>query len=344
MSTFEKVWKFDLNRPYVPATALDLTRYTMWLLAAQLTGKIGGLVDGIWTLHSSSDSVTAGVDAVDRWVLAGPYDGTKIVRGATTAVHSWIVLTSPSINGNVWYMILSFNTAADAAIRLSYSKTAPGAGTNSVSPTAVNQWWPNGGKTATDLAINAAAVDSSRFNLGLTSAGDFYFLGCKQAAALPNLAFMFHGFSNRKATDLFPVWTLSIYLATGVLRQAAVATSVFDLGGTNKGLKFDDGATAAANTPVMPAYFNVGSATTAIVWNQPMDILDGTFHDFPVWIVTGSPASIPGGLRGRIADFALCQTAFASLVEGSVSPTVGSIDSCRAGAFWFPANAAFDLG
>src|SRR5574343_449937 len=174
--TFEKTWAFDTNRQYTPASAVDITRRMMWYLAATLTGNVGGLTQGLWTLRASSDSVSAGYDTTDRWNLAGVYDGTKIVRGVN---HSWIVLRSPSINGYQWEMLLSFSTAADAAFRISFSRGAFTGGNITSSPTnATYQYFPVSSTpgTATDATINDGLVADRRFSVGLSSEGDFYFI------------------------------------------------------------------------------------------------------------------------------------------------------------------------
>jgi hypothetical protein len=348
MATFEKTWAFDLNRAYTPASALDLTRYTMWLLAATLTGNIGGLTQGLWTLYASSNSVTAGTDSTDRWVLAGPYDGTKIVRGSGAAAHSWIVLKSPTIHSANFYMILSFNSAADDKIRISFMKTAPTGGSTTATPTSTDQWWPNNTSlAAADWAMNAAAADNSRFSTGLTSAGDFYFVGCKQLAGLPNLIITFHGLSNKKASDLYPVWAAVEYRSGGVARinngnWIGTAGNPGAAVGGNAGRHAISGVWCV-NPWLIPAYNDAGGAGTASNTPAVADSIDGTYQDWPIWIMMGSAGAVPSGVRGRLADFAFCANTVASLAEASVSPASGSPDSSRCGNLWLPANAAFNF-
>ncbi len=349
-TTFEKTWAYDMNRAITPATALDLTRRQMWHIAAALTGNLGGLTTGLWTLYASSNSVTAGTDSTDRWVLAGPYDGTKIVRGASTAVHSWIVLASPTMAGSTWYLILSFNSAIDTSIRLSFSKQAPTSGSTTVTPfaaAAVNQWWPFGG-TVQDWPMNAGAQDNSRFSCGLTSAGDFYFLFNKQAANVANLCIIFSTISNSKTNDAYKVWSGVAYHASGALLTtsgliASISNSTPNPG--NYGQKADGIASSMVVNPLLYPGFSNQSGGGIGVWNPTVaDVIDSTYCDFPLWIMTGAAVSgNPTSIRGRLADFAFCPYLAANLAEGSVTPSSGTIESSKAGCIWFPANAAFNF-
>ena len=344
-TVFEKTWQFDMNRAYAPASALDLTRYQMWYLASVLTGNIGGLTGGsLWTLYASSNSVTAGTDSTDRWVLAGPYDGTKIVRGAASAAHSWIVLRSPTMNGLTFYMILSFNTSTDAAIRLSYSISAPISGTTTASPVTsptTDKWSPNGfGTPVQDYTINAAATDNSRFSFGLASDGSFYLLCNKQGAGVANLSIMFHALSDYFSHDKAPVWTVAHYDATGAnsYQKGAFLTS------PNSGLYANIGCTVCNSLFIQPPIcfghsFNQLPRPTSVG-------IDGAWPDLPVIIIgsNGSSSTASISIKGRVADFGLTMHPTSGLAEGDTAPSGGPVDSCVAGGFWYPASAAFNFG
>ncbi len=342
-TTFEKTWAFDMNRAITPANALDLTRRTMWHIAAALTGNLGGLTTGLWTLYASSDSSTAGTDSTDRWkLLSAAYDGTKIVRGATTSVHSWIVLASPSMAGVVWYMVLSFNTAADTSIRITFHKVAPTGGSTTVTPTSssTSMWCPTSSGAATDYIVNAGATDNSRFSVGLTSAGDFYFLMNKQAANIANFVVIFSTISNSKTNDLYKVWSYVSY-STTQLNTPVANFGMFSHGAasTTWGQKADGSGTIVTNGCLSLAV-NVAEFIPIVA-----DVIDSTYADFPLWITTGSAGgTMPTSIRGRLADFAIAPYAAANLPEGSVAPLSGAIDSSKTGRMWFPASAAFNFG
>lgn len=341
-TTFEKTWQFDMNRAYTPSNALDLTRYTMWYIAAVLTGNLGGMTGAsLWTLYASSNSSTAGTDATDRWVLAGPYDGTKIVRGSGSNAHSWIVLRSGlTMNGIQFYMILSFNTSTDAAIRLSYCKAAPTGGSTTVTPTASpsayprNQWSPNGAGSITDYTINAAVADASRFNLGLANDGSFYFLACKQTAGVANLSIQFHALSDYLTADKYPVWAMTHYRAAGA---NATNTGAFQALTTVTG-SHDPQSSGSSIANVVLRW---GFSTTSVY--QPSSAgIDGAWLDLPVIIAAESSAPNGVPIRGRVADLGLTLHA-TGLNEGDTAPSGGPVDSSVAGGFWYPANAAFNF-
>ncbi len=346
-TTYEKTWAFDMNRAITPASALDLTRRTMWHIAAALTGNLGGLASGLWTLYASSDSSTAGTDSTDRWkLLSAAYDGTKIVRGATTSVHSWIVLASPSMAGVVWYMVLSFNTAADTSIRITFHKVAPTGGSTTATPTSAStsMWCPHANGAATDYIVNAGATDNSRFSVGLTSAGDFYYLQNKQGANLANFCVIFSTISNSKTNDAYKVWASVSYHATS-LNQVVSNFGNFTYGstaGNTYGQKADGLGTIVFNPLMLPA---ITSNTAPVLFTHTAaDVIDSTFADFPLWITTGSVGgTAPTSIRGRLADFACTPYATAALAEGSGSPASGAIDSAKTGHMWFPASAAFNF-
>lgn len=338
-TSFEKTWAFDLNRAYTPASALDLTRYGLWLLAAQLTGNIGGLVSGLWTLYASSDSVTAGTDSTDRWVLAGPYDGTKIVRGASTAVHSWIVLKSPTINGSFWYMTLSFNSSADTAVRVSFSKNAPTGGTTTATPTSsLDMWWPYNGASAADLnSFNDGLVSASRFSIGLASDGCWYWVACKQGAGSPNVGFAFFGLANYGASDLYPVAAVTQATGGTGLVWRIGSNSPFDLGGASRMFsRWFDGASVLAHAISYPAANS--SSTVQQVQPGSASPITGGYPDYPALVISSA-----GHYRGRIPDLAVIPNSMGSLIDGSVSPIAGGVDSCRVGHLWVPANAAINF-
>ena len=352
--TLEKTWAFDFNRAYTPSTALDLTRYTMWLLASQLTGNTGGLVSGLWTLYASSNSITAGTDSTDRWSLTS-YDGTKIVRGASSAVHSWIVLQSPVMNGSNWYMILSFNSASDDAMRLSFCKAAPTGGSTTVTPTSTNQWWPaNTSLAAVDSSINNATAALSRFNIGLSSGGDFYFIGCRQYTNFANLIIQFHALSNYSSNDLAPVWNQITYNTAGKINftdqnRSSGAFSYNPSSTTTR--KYDLTGTAYANTILAPTITS-GTSTilpfppgTFTATQEASDIFSGRPFIYQTLILHMTFSVTLPQIRGRIADIFVSTDYPTILGDGiSVAPINGNIQLVKVAGLLFPANTTLNFG
>ncbi len=342
-TTFEKIWHFDMNRSYAAASALDSMRHIMWSWAAYLTGNLGTLVSGYWTLYASSDSVTSGTDATDRWVLLGPYDGTKLVRAAEGVAHSWIVLKSPTTyGGSYYYLILSLGSAADTAVRISVSKTAPTAGSTTATPGATDQWWPgNGSRAAVDSTICANAVDITRTSIGLATDGSFWFATVKSGSGTVNGLYMFNYLTDKNSLDLYPVIMQHEYLSTGCARQ----NSYFWGGAsTNVGMASLHPtavpATFAYNSVILP-FMGSGGSLAAAINMAVADVMSAKYYDWPMYVFVG-PVSAPIGYRGRIADFAYCPHTLA-IAEGSVAPSVTGVEYTRIGNIWVPANDAIIL-
>ncbi len=334
-----------MNRSYAAASALDSMRHIMWSWAAYLTGNLGTLVSGYWTLYASSDSVTSGTDATDRWVLLGPYDGTKLVRAAEGVAHSWIVLKSPTTyGGSYYYLILSLGSAADTAVRISVSKTAPTAGSTTATPGATDQWWPgNGSRAAVDSTICANAVDITRTSIGLATDGSFWFATVKSGAGLVNGMHMFNVLADSNAADLYPVILHTDYVATGAARQ----NSYFFGGSSSTGIGMaslhptNGTPIYSANSTLLP-FMSSGGGGSLILNLAAADVLSSKYIDWPIYVFSGTNVTATS-LRGRIADFAYCPHSIATLAEGSVAPAVGGVDSTRIGNLWVPANAAITL-
>lgn len=356
MAVRERTWAFDMNRVVTPATTIDLTRQLIWTLAAQLTGNTGGFVSGLWTLYASSDGVTAGTDSTDRWQLAGPYDGTKLVRGASTAAHSWIVLASPTMNGSVWYMTISLNTSADTSIRLWWSKTAPTGGNTTTTPTAADAWTNKNATVATDVIIDAAA-DASRVSTGLTDAGDFYFLACKQGTGGSNLFITFQRLADYHVSDQVPIWARLEYHATANSHlvaaiadgtTTALMSGPFAVGSSNQ----EAVARNFANTNrgsgwLLCPFVRLGPSGNMSINRSDVPHPGGGYSDFPCFFVCDNDNAPDGGegeyIRGRIPDFAICMHSTAVIPRGSGSPFGAVQDSSRAGDLWFPVSEIFNF-
>jgi hypothetical protein len=247
------------------------------------------------------------------------------------------------MNGNVWYMILSLNSAADAAVRISFSKTAPSGGSTTVTPTSTDQWFPNGSApaTATDFTINAAAADNSRVSIGLTSVGDFYWICNKQGANLPNLGIVFCALMEYQTLDLAPVFAGYEYSATGIFRAAHA-------GGTNSGgvinLNTSRVPITLANSATKNSigYLTHDNGTTSADFSAIGEI-NGLYYDYPCWIMTGASTSQITTIRGRIADIACCPYPSGIIAEGIGEPVGGPYVRAKAGGLWLPVNAEFNF-
>jgi hypothetical protein len=140
MTTFELTWyPFQNHAPPAPneTTVALQSKYLLWAIAAFLLGNLGGATLGLWTHEGSSDGVTAGFDATNRFLAV--YDQSKIVRGASSSARSWIVLKSP-VGLGPWYVLLDYNTSNDYQINVTFSKSPFSGGSTTSLPTASNSW------------------------------------------------------------------------------------------------------------------------------------------------------------------------------------------------------------
>lgn len=347
--TFEKNWAYDLNRSRTPSTPADAMKHTMWTLCAQLTGGIGGLTQGIWTLVGSSDSVTAGHDSTDRWLLASGYDITKLVRASGSSAHSWIVLRSPIINGNPWYMIVSLNSANDQSIRVSFSKTAPTGGLTTATPTSIDQWWPyqSSVTTAADIIYGDGASSNPvrRCSMGLSDEGDFYFIMGRSKWCNPQTTIMFFGLKNYHPNDLAPVFAGIGTSTTARSEWYPGGGSTLILGGNTRSREGVSLSTTKWEN--YGVYWATGAGGNAL---HIPGVFTNEWEVHPLWIASGTTNAALSYFRGRVPDvFVSIYTGvpgstWEPLLDGTPTPCPVNgavVKACRSNSLWLPANAAF---
>ena len=325
----EKNWQFVWNSEYLSASdALDLHRYTLWFIAATLTGNFGGMTgSGLWTLYASSDSVTAGTDSTDRWQLAGPYDGTKIVRGNSTAAHSWIVLKSPYVNGSYWYMTLSFNTSNDTYLRLIFSKNAPTGGSTTVTARdTATQWSFNmygAGGGGAEFPFSPSIVRQTTYCMSLADDGQFVFHAGRKTLSEPTHTIWFIPTVEYDPLDNYPILTWFYYNDTGCYTSAPVGgqkvvgpvtqsiilyTGIYAQGRNFNGFS---GAASDSNTNTLVHLVSGVGFPTVYEGNPPVflpPIIGGKNVKVPilVWFMEGSQYNYetrtPTAYRGKIKD------------------------------------------
>lgn len=345
MSVFENTWAYSSNVEYTPVSTVNHATRILWTLAATLTGNTGGLTLGLWTLVGSSDGVTAGHDSTDRWSLAS-YDATKFVYASGASAHSWIVLQSPSINGNPWYVIFTCNTTGTDFAYL-ISKTAPTGGTTTATPTSTDTWCPGsntpGSTSFTTGTYSTGATTKFRTTIGLTSGGEWYFLQATAGTRVVRLFLTFRALSNYDANDLAPVWAVYDNAVTGVLRGQMSGITVDGITFYNWSRKAVDLTnTGYRNFVGCLTVYNPSEAD----FQNPQSALqeyNGGYGEYPVLILHGLNVSSITDIRGRVSDFSVCPYARINLPEGSVSLTNDVIDSVKVGSLWLPMNTYLDL-
>jgi hypothetical protein len=80
-----KTWELDINQVQISEVGNELVFHQKILLAVK--NLFIGFANNPWTVAGSSNSVAAGMDAVDRWAVFG-----NLVWDSGASAHGWIVL------------------------------------------------------------------------------------------------------------------------------------------------------------------------------------------------------------------------------------------------------------
>jgi hypothetical protein len=283
---YERNWAFSYNNLYTPTSNLDQTQYQLWALKAMLLGQYGGLSLGLWTTEGSSDSATAGNgDLVDRW--GSSYDPSKIVRGSASQPHSWYVLKSPLMNGQTFYMLVTFDDNTDYRASLFMAKAPFTGGTATANPTSTDSW--NVGLNQGDWNSNNGSGILNRFNMALSSMGDFAYFPVQSGASgsTHRLAISAVAPANCDPSDPYPIWS---YKEEGPGQSFSVLTMF--------------GATAI---PSSARSFNSTVSTISVIGNtnntaqySNPDVLTGNYPQVPCNVLVSN--SSHWHLRGRLPD------------------------------------------
>lgn len=101
LPTLTKTWtspgQFSVNNAVFDQGSVQAT---LRLLLRSIKNAMKAFPSNGWTVTGSSDAVTAGMDATDRWSA-----DSKLVGAAEGVNHSWIVLKQASINTNYCVLI-----------------------------------------------------------------------------------------------------------------------------------------------------------------------------------------------------------------------------------------------
>jgi len=117
LPTLDKTWDIDTNNLVANSGNYTLDRRaSMFMIKDKLVN-----MPVPWTVIGSSDGVTQGMDAVDRWVTAADVSFGNVTYDPS-AINGWIVLQQTGIGPKFQILIgpSKFNTYAGAA-RISYS-------------------------------------------------------------------------------------------------------------------------------------------------------------------------------------------------------------------------------
>lgn len=320
-----------MNRAFAATTSANTAQYILWYWKAFLTGQIGGATTGLWAIVGSSDSVTGGLDGVDRWTST--FTVGKIVRAANGTAHSWVCLKSPSILGRFYYLLIDWNTASDYLVTVTLGAdtvptTSQGANFFQYGPVIPNS-------TNSSLASQGFSLSASFGNIKvhgqLATDGSFNFFASRDNTSQFFSVFNFQLLANYKAGDNFPCW---LYL----VNDGTIAHGIGYLANPFTGP--DNGANAVARSPDnVTGIVNPGAIcpVTTYVPSNP-DSFDGSYVDWPLWL--GTKDTNTRCIKGRLVDIMYFG---GGATTGAVDNPSGSPSYMVVNNFWFPTNAAPSL-
>jgi len=287
---YERTWAFSFDNLYSPTTTTaDQTNRQLWDLKAMLCGQYGGFTQGLWTVYSSCDGVTAGNadgPGVDRW--GSTYDTTKFVHAGAGVAHSWIVLKSPTMGGYVFYMLIAPDSATTTTASIALAKTPFAGGTTTANPTSADSWLVSGIASAWNGATVAPLIHRS--NMCLSSTGDFYYFTVQAGIGWATFAAAVVVPVGCHALDAYPLWAYRNYTVS----QPGC---------------FDKGQLASGTTsqPTRLAYGQAGyvgivSMGTAQGPTAALDLLTGKQYALTPWVMASVSATTIWHARGRLPD------------------------------------------
>lgn len=301
MTTFELTWQPDNNRVPSDQTTVALQAKSMlWYMKAFAKGEIGGAASALYTCAGSSDAVTAGMDASDRW--GGTFDASKIVRASGAVAHSWIVLYSVDLGG---YWLIDYNTASDHLCNFYFSQTIFTGGSTTARPTNaneisfLNQQITNSSLTAAHMFGLLATNGNLIIKFGQDGTGQFTF----------SLSFL--KLAESKTGDTHNLWPIVEYNAAGVWQRVNLNTTASTV---TKGRNKDNTAAVIASL-VAPAVASSSFAQSDI---GTSDATDGLYTDFPIYLQVTTVAH--KSRRGKLQDVLWAPEASP---VGAVEPTGG---------------------
>jgi len=275
-------------------------RSWLWMFKAALTGDlVGGIASGtrsggsLWTVEGSSDGVTAGMDATDRW--GSTFTASKLVRATEGTAHSWIVLKSPTALG--LRLLINYNGSSEGQAAFTCAPGAYSGGSVTAKPTATNE--TSFGTSSLTSGFNQMGAENTfgvnyRFGYSVNGQGEI------------------HAWINRVTAGLFCGYVQVLQLRGQNVSDgwkwlgAAHFSSSGRGAGSTLSSMYSTGA-VALRTPTLTARVALGGVTTGFAFggttfdgNFALDSLSANNIVLPVWV-----ASNDSGLaawRGNLQD------------------------------------------
>lgn len=310
-----------------------LQQYLVWGLKALLcqnittanNGPNGAPPVGVkWTVEGSSNGVTAGMDAVDRWGTT--FTASNLINDGYSDARSWIVLKGPG--GTPFYCRIAMQSTAATTpaygnIHVSWSTTAFTGGTTTALPTSTKEFgYAPGAPTSVQPSVtftNATTANTWRLNIVQSAAGHFLYVIMKGGAGISANHSMIGLWPIRgSVSDLTPYFGFVNYNAGS---GAGKATASWH--SDNFGRNYVD----SVSIPLQVLYPNYGgtanSITDLILASNPIvgkwdehptpvissatgaEVYRGTLEDVG-WLSIGAPFAATWPLGGPVERVNLC--------------------------------------
>lgn len=331
-----RTWYTDMNLSFPNVTTGTLqSKSYLWCIKSLLMqdaaavgthGPDGAPIAGsAWTCVGSSDSVTAGLDAVDRW--GSPFDGTKIVRATAGTAHSWIVLQSPAAMGPV-YWCLDWSTTSDVSMTFVWSRTAFTGGSITARPTSSTEWVNSNVNFCTS---NTTAARASR----VTDAnGNFYIFSHLNGTGLFENMLGFQTLIETQVGELAPTVSLYSFISGG--RGTPSGPDFNAASGSLRGRTWNDVGDMGVNGCLIVPYTGGQNPNTNA--NYRVNSATGFWDTMPVYVADNNVAS--WAIRGRLPDVSWTFGNTTILPVGSVNPSAGNIQQVLCGNMFVPFSVA----
>lgn len=273
------------------------------------------------TVVGSSDAVTAGLDAVDRWTAT--LDTSKMVRAAAGVAHSWIVL-SDAILG---HLCLDLSGGSDAAmLNVIRAKTAFTGGTTTARPTSVDEV-----AGVVSLVMHDSVLTNHRASLLWADEGDFWLIDVKEGSGVEGTTLALvkpYDACSTPVADAHPVCMYHAPSSSGGL--GALNFTAGPSGNIYWKAKTGGGTTVKTMAPQL-AY--IAGGTGYVLQSSAMPASGGAFrHKWPEVPVTLWHDDVTyGDFKGTLADVSYAPHAI----------TAGSVDAdpaqrVKLGCLWLP--------
>lgn len=318
-------------------TALSILYAIKAALMQQITfptiGATGAIPSGAaWTCYGSSNGTTYNLSGTDLWGSA--YTPANIVRqSGGSGAMSWFVLKSPSaIPGGPYYFTILYASGSANIAEFFISKAAPTGGDASHAPTATD---------ATTIFSTTFSSSTSwgagRFHLSTDANGSTWLLWSKNGTGIVAGAIFLGALTDlRISSDAWPfVFLIDFSEGTGAMAEA---TNQVYRALSNQGpvfTRYYNGDTALRCGVIC---WDVGPGTSLATDMAGAFAYDSNYEATSLYVYSFTTGR--KGLKGKLCD---CWTVSATVVQGSVYPSVGGIQGVLSGNTFLPFTAPITL-